>query len=97
MYIADCYNNVIRRVNATTEQVETYAGAGTSEHIDGRASRASFACPSAVAYSDRWKSLCVTDTLNGVLRVVREMRPEDTSKSASTAAAEKKKSKRLRR
>jgi probable HAF family extracellular repeat protein len=80
-FIADSGNNRIRRVDAITKTITTYAGNGTSGHTgdNGPATSAELCSPSGVAL-DGNGNLFVADSCNSVIRRI------DSTQSISTYA-----------
>jgi len=68
IYIADAGNNVIRKINVGG-QVVTYAGNGTSGHVDGVGNVVEFATPRGLAI-DKAKNIYVADYSNNVIRKI---------------------------
>lgn len=71
LVFADCYNNVVRRVDAATGTIRTVAGTGAKGFSGdgGPATLASLHCPSGVSF-DSSGNLYVVDAANNRLRVV---------------------------
>jgi sugar lactone lactonase YvrE/PKD repeat protein len=71
LYIADCYNNLIRMVNKSTGFINTVAGNGTGGYSgDGEAATsAELNCPTGVAL-DSSGNLYIADTNNNCVRMV---------------------------
>ena len=69
LFVADCWNNKIRRVEVATGAVTTVAGSGTTGSADGVGGAAEFAHPSDVAISSDGSTLLVR-TGNTALRQV---------------------------
>ena len=67
MFVADTYNNVIRRVSSTGN-VTTFAGAGVQGSADGVASVASFSFPIGLLVSGN--AVYVADTHNNEIRKI---------------------------
>ena len=68
VYVADTYNNKVKRVGARTRWVETVAGTGSPGLLDGPLSEAQFYEPGGVSLLG--ERLFVADTNNHALRVV---------------------------
>jgi sugar lactone lactonase YvrE len=67
MYVADTYNNVIRKISASGT-VTTFAGTGASGAADGPASSATFNFPIGVVVSGN--GIYVADTHNNTIRKI---------------------------
>lgn len=69
LYFSDTYNNVIRRVDATTGNISTFAGTGTGGFSGdgGPAAQAQFSYPAGLAF-DAAGDLYIADTLNNRVR-----------------------------
>lgn len=67
VYVADTYNNVIRRINNRT--VTTLAGNGIQGYNDGQATAAEFNQPLGVCV-DKHGNIYVADTYNNVIREI---------------------------
>ena len=71
LYVADTYNNMIRKVVIQSAVVSTLAGAaGNSGYADGTASAALFNGPTGVAVDNTSGNLFVTDTGNNTIRKI---------------------------
>lgn len=68
LYLADYYNNAIRRINIATREVTTVAGNIIGGSNDGIGVAASFNRPTGVTYAAG--SLYVTDSLNYTIRKI---------------------------
>lgn len=68
IYVADLYNNCIRKIDMQTNTVSTYAGTGVAGYQDGAASTAKFNAPTGVYY--RNGNVYVADNLNNRIRVI---------------------------
>ena len=69
LLIADSENHVIRRVNADSGEVDTFAGCGEEGFLDGPAEKAMFACPMGIVCNS--KGICfVLDSVNHRIRTV---------------------------
>ncbi len=68
MYIADTYNNVIRKVNKNMTKIKTLAGTGSYGDTNGFKGRAEFAQPRGVAVSG--KTVYVADSWNHQIRKI---------------------------
>lgn len=69
LYVADTFNQVIRKINPVTGAVSTFAGAiGQSGNVDGAAADARFKQPYGIASDGT--NLYVADTLNGLIRQI---------------------------
>lgn len=66
LYVADTFNNKIKRIDPVRRRSETIAGTGEQGHRDGDALDATFREPSGVALYGR--TLLIADTHNHVLR-----------------------------
>lgn len=66
LYIADTYNNKIKRLNVTTGWVETIAGIGKPGTQDGPIATASFDEPGGISISE--ENVYVADTNNHLIR-----------------------------
>lgn len=67
MYVADTYNNVIRKISSSGT-VTSFAGTGTAGLTDGPASTASFNFPIGIAISGN--GIFIADTHNNVIRKI---------------------------
>ncbi|HXG92125.1 MAG TPA: thioredoxin-like domain-containing protein [Blastocatellia bacterium] len=68
LYVADTYNNKIKRVSPAEKTSETFAGAGKGGFADGDARQAMFDEPGGVSIA--FGKLYVADTNNHAIRVV---------------------------
>jgi hypothetical protein len=69
LYVADTYNETIRRVVIATGEVTTLAGAaGSSGSADGTGSAARFSSPAGI--TTEGTNLYVTDSVNGTIRKI---------------------------
>jgi len=66
-FIADTFNNVVRRIDAATDIITTFAGSGQMGSADGLAGKASFRQPEDIAVAADG-TIYVADTLNGRIR-----------------------------
>ena len=66
LYVADTYNNKIKRLDPSNRQLTTFLGSGEEGHEDGEAATATFDEPQGLAVAD--DILYVADTNNHVLR-----------------------------
>eukprot|EP00035_Acanthoeca_spectabilis_P005106 m.110149 g.110149 ORF g.110149 m.110149 type:complete len:703 (+) comp12875_c0_seq1:212-2320(+) len=69
LYVADCGNHVIRRIDAVSGEVTRYCGEGTAGHRDGTAGIGRFDSPQGVAV-DSFDNVIVADTGNHRVRLV---------------------------
>lgn len=69
LYVADCLNHAIRKINAEGE-VETLGGGPEEGYRDGALSEARFNQPSALALDEKNGRLFVADSGNHVIRVI---------------------------
>lgn len=72
LYIADCENNRVRKVNLTSRKIVTVAGGGEGSYLEGgRATDVTLSCPSAMAidYDD---NLYVVDGQQFVRKLANE-------------------------
>ena len=67
VYVADTYNNAIKKVFAATGRVVTLAGQAGMGHLDGLASSAKFNAPTGIAV-DAKGAIYVVDSANKLLR-----------------------------
>jgi len=68
LYIADTYNNVVRRLDLTSGALTTVAGTGTAGAVDGiRGTAAQLRLPSGIAFDDK-ANLYIADTGNNEVR-----------------------------
>jgi len=68
LYIADVYNNIIRKISPTA-QVSTYAGTGETGKKDGLSKDATFDGPADVSF-DNFSNLIVADLNNNNIRKI---------------------------
>ena len=68
LYVSDCGNNKIRKINIATGEVTTLAGSGASGSFDGVGTRASFANPNGLTIDKG--NLYVADTRNSKIRKI---------------------------
>lgn len=66
VYLADTYNNKIKRLNPLTRAVRTIAGTGEAGHGDGEANDAQFSLPCGLSLAG--SALYVADTNNHAVR-----------------------------
>ncbi|GAB5361686.1 hypothetical protein AAMO2058_000733900 [Amorphochlora amoebiformis] len=94
VYIADCYNHVVRRISMSTSvakdltktqtvgkwntkdisrlfKVSVYSGSGQGGVRDGSATEATFAYPTDIAISSKYRTLILTDGRSGSIRIIR--------------------------
>jgi DNA-binding beta-propeller fold protein YncE len=69
LYVADTYNNEIRKIVIATGVVTTLAGSTTSGHADGTGSAAGFYYPEGITTDGT--NLYVTDSFNYTIRVIK--------------------------
>ena len=67
LYIADTYNNVVRRYDLTTHVLTTVAGTGSAGYKDGAPGTALLRQPSGLAFDEK-ANLYIADTGNNVIR-----------------------------
>lgn len=67
-YVSDFENNKIKRINATTGAVTTYAGTGAADFADGAVATAKFNGPAGLAIANN--KLYVADQTNMRIRVI---------------------------
>jgi streptogramin lyase len=63
LFVADTYNHCIRKVNAVSGEVTTFAGNGVAGNVNGTGSSARFFHPTGITI-DRFGNLFITDTNN---------------------------------
>ena len=68
LYVADTYNNKIKRIDPKTQESRTFAGSGTGGYADGEAGAARFDEPAGLSHANG--RLYVADTNNHMIRVV---------------------------
>ena len=68
LYVADTYNNKIKRIDPDARRSETYAGTGAAGQQDGALSEATFDEPGGIAYADG--KLYIADTNNHLGRII---------------------------
>lgn len=68
LYIADTYNNKIKRIDPDTGETVTFAGTGIAGNQDGSLVAASFYEPGGIDYADG--KLYVADTNNHAIRMI---------------------------
>lgn len=68
LYLADTYNNKLKRLDPADGRVETFAGTGEGSAKDGPALQATFDEPGGLSYANG--KLYVADTNNSAVRVV---------------------------
>jgi sugar lactone lactonase YvrE len=68
LYVADSYNNVIRKINSAGIST-TFAGTGTLGYIDGPAASAAFYAPSGIV-TDAAGNVYVADSGNSLIRKI---------------------------
>jgi streptogramin lyase len=68
LYVADFFNNVIRKISSTGA-VTTYAGSGLAGKVDGPAATASFHNPSGITIDDSG-NLYVAEAINNAIRQI---------------------------
>ncbi|MCH9022304.1 MAG: alkyl hydroperoxide reductase, partial [Planctomycetes bacterium] len=68
LYVADTYNNKIKRLDLTKRRIETFAGSGQEGRTDGVADEASFDEPAGMSIAGG--KIYVADTNNHLIRVV---------------------------
>ena len=69
LYVADAFNNRIRRISMSDGSVETYAGTAVAGHRNGATSTAQFNHPAGLAV-DSAENVYVGDTQNGRVRKI---------------------------
>ncbi len=67
LYVADTYNNKIKRIGPATRRCETFLGTGRSGTADGPPERAEFNEPGGLTYANG--KLYIADTNNHLIRV----------------------------
>ncbi|MBN1880790.1 MAG: redoxin domain-containing protein [Deltaproteobacteria bacterium] len=68
LYVADTYNNKIKRVDIAARTITTFAGTGATGGSDGTLFDATFDEPAGVTYADG--RLYVADTNNHLIRII---------------------------
>lgn len=68
LYIADTYNNKIKRVNPNKQISQTYAGTGDEGMEDGKRQNATFDEPGGISYAN--EKLYIADTNNHLIRII---------------------------
>ncbi len=76
LYVADTYNNKIKKVDPERRWSTTYAGTGKAGMQDGKWDKATFDEPGGISYADG--KLYVADTNNHLIRVI-DMRSRTVS------------------
>lgn len=71
LFVADCSNHRIRRINLRNSTVETIAGDGSDGMVDGEALKASFSLPYGVSMDVKNRIIYVADTGNSRIRSIR--------------------------
>jgi len=69
--VADTYNNQIRALSLTTEEVRIIAGSGRSGMMDGSSTMADFSEPSGLAFSQDGIHLYISDSDNNCIRQIQ--------------------------
>ncbi len=67
LYVADTYNNKIKKINLKTRKVETFLGTGKTGMEDGNALRSSFNEPNDLVFAGG--KFYITDTNNHLIRI----------------------------
>jgi len=70
IYLADTYNNLIRKISMPDGSVSTLAGSGTQGNADGTGAAAEFNHPGALAVDPATGNVYVADTYNQVVRMI---------------------------
>ncbi|EOD24933.1 hypothetical protein EMIHUDRAFT_115723 [Emiliania huxleyi CCMP1516] len=70
LYVADFYNQRIRKIDTSDGDTTTLAGSGTYGFADGTGTAASFAGPTGVAMSPNGMTVYVAEVLNNRIRQV---------------------------
>ncbi len=86
LYVADILNNSIRKINAATNIVSTYAGTGTKGLSNGPAASATFNYPLGCIF-DSFGNMFVADTYNNVIRKISSTGTVTTFAGTGTAGA----------
>jgi len=69
IYIADTYNNVIRKINSSNI-ISTYSGTGEYGRDDGFLPNATFGYPKDISYNTSDNSFYIADTGNSIIRKI---------------------------
>lgn len=72
IFVADYYNNLIRRISTLDLVVESFAGSGSAGSIDGKASLAAFDGPHHLTFDPRSNHLYIADNNNQIRYVSLE-------------------------
>ena len=67
LFIADTYNNKVKKISPATREVTTFLGSGETGHRDGIGQQARFHEPSGVSVADGM--MYIADTNNHAIRV----------------------------
>ncbi|EOD20444.1 hypothetical protein EMIHUDRAFT_208291 [Emiliania huxleyi CCMP1516] len=86
LFVADCNNNKIRRVEVATGEVRTIAGSDKAGDADGLGDAAEFCSPTGLAISPDGSALFVTDFSNDKIRRLEVTTGEVTTISGSGTA-----------
>ena len=70
VYVADTYNNLVRRITVPGGVVTTLAGSGTPGFADGTGTSAMFNRPQDLAVDPATGNVYVADTYNQVIRMI---------------------------
>ena len=68
LFVADTYNNKIKRIDIKKKKITTYAGTGDTGTADGALTDAEFDEPAGITYADGL--LYVADTNNHLIRII---------------------------
>ncbi|MBI2046895.1 hypothetical protein HYT26_01895, partial [Candidatus Pacearchaeota archaeon] len=87
LYLADANNNMIRRINLTTNTTSLIAGNGTASYAEGSFMDARFNVPEGIVINPAGTKLYVSDANNNRIRAINLQNAYDSTTANATSGA----------